>query len=888
MSISIGRTGARFVGVSVGIVLGLLMLLAAIATTPASAASTVTVSGTCTLPQAVAFADGTANSCGSPSPPTTINLPASATKYSVSSTLSITKDTTINGGGAPTTVIDGGGAVQVFNIAASTNVVLGGVTITGGTTGNTGGCDTSFPFSCPPRSGLNGGGIFNAGTLALENSIVTGNTTSPGLAATRGLLLCFIFNCPPETGESAGSGGSGAGIDNAGMLTITNSTISNNIAGDGGSGTDGFSGSGIGVGAGQDGGSGSFGGFGGGIFNEGGATATITNSTITGNVAGKGGSAGAGSDSLISPGSGGNAGLSGVGGSGGGIENFGTLTLVGSTVSGNKTGVGGNGATGGAGFGGSNGFSSFSSSGGHGGGVFSEGSPTLTASNDTIANNTASAGGTGGAGAGTGGVGGGVSNDGIGLVALTYVTVGGNQAAGDGGGLFRNSFGPMTETNSIVASNSGSPANNCGGAPPTDDGHNLVFGDTSCPGLVGNPKLGSLPTGPSPNNGGPTPTMALNAGSAAIDLVPFSSCLFPTDQRGVSRPQGPACDAGAYEFAPPSLGGVSATGITTTTAAVSASVNPNLKDAKVVVFYGTTPAYGSATASVDVGFGNSPAPFTAGIGGLAPNTTYHFEVVASNGDGTTTSGDRTFTTLPPVSASIASASTSGPILSLTLACGGGFGPGTCAGPITLTSHVTTQGGSTVAVTSAAKHKRAHRKPKRVTKLVTVATGSYSVATGSRVTVNIKLNRAGQALLTQRYTLPATLSVGGTTSLSRKVTFAYPVITSPISFTWTFTASASVAQQLTITRIPSGGKVAVICRGGGCSFARRTFSPRHGTLAVAPKLGHGGLRPHATLELEITATNRVGKVATFTIRSGQQPTLTEQCLPPGASHPSRCV
>jgi hypothetical protein len=55
--------------------------------------------------------------------------------------------------------------------------------------------------------------------------------------------------------------------------------------------------------------------------------------------------------------------------------------------------------------------------------------------------------------------------------------------------------------------------------------------------------------GPLADNGGPTLTMALGAGSPAIDIVvPSAGCL-PTDQRGAPRPQGVACDAGAYEAA---------------------------------------------------------------------------------------------------------------------------------------------------------------------------------------------------------------------------------------------------------------------------------------------------------------------------------------------------
>ena len=50
----------------------------------------------------------------------------------------------------------------------------------------------------------------------------------------------------------------------------------------------------------------------------------------------------------------------------------------------------------------------------------------------------------------------------------------------------------------------------------------------------------------SANNGGFTQTMALLAGSSAIDTGNPSFCP-AADQRGVYRPQGFACDIGAYE-----------------------------------------------------------------------------------------------------------------------------------------------------------------------------------------------------------------------------------------------------------------------------------------------------------------------------------------------------
>jgi hypothetical protein len=48
------------------------------------------------------------------------------------------------------------------------------------------------------------------------------------------------------------------------------------------------------------------------------------------------------------------------------------------------------------------------------------------------------------------------------------------------------------------------------------------------------------------DNGGPTQTHALLPSSFAIDTAQFLPCP-ETDQRGVERPQGAACDIGAYE-----------------------------------------------------------------------------------------------------------------------------------------------------------------------------------------------------------------------------------------------------------------------------------------------------------------------------------------------------
>jgi hypothetical protein len=54
------------------------------------------------------------------------------------------------------------------------------------------------------------------------------------------------------------------------------------------------------------------------------------------------------------------------------------------------------------------------------------------------------------------------------------------------------------------------------------------------------------------NNGGSTQTLALVKNSPAIDAADNAVCP-ATDQRGVSRPQGAACDIGAFEYQPSDL-----------------------------------------------------------------------------------------------------------------------------------------------------------------------------------------------------------------------------------------------------------------------------------------------------------------------------------------------
>jgi CSLREA domain-containing protein len=864
-------------------VLACLLVARAILASPASADFAVVVTttadettagnGTCSLREAVLYANGTAESdCGPTGQTgiTTINLPAG--HYVVTSPLTITGAAVIDGAGASSTIIDGNGAVEVFSVGAAAQATLNGLAVTGGSSGDAFCGLVCFAVGNP------GGGINNAGQLSLVHVTVSNNVASGGAIQ---CFFFFFFSCPTGTAQPGGAGG---GIYNTGNLIISGSTITGNKTGGGEAGS---------------GGGGGSSGAGGGVDNT--ATMTVTNSTISGNSTGPGGTGSNGADGA-SAGDAGGAGSAGApAGSGGGIENTGSqLNITNSTINGNSTGRGGAGGNGGTGNGTGVGGNAGAGAAGGGGGGIDSGS-AITIENSTITGNATGGGGAQGSpGAGTpagttaapgaAGAGGALNQSSAGAT-LVQDTIADNTSAGSGGGLNTTAGGSITYGSSIIASNHGaSAASNCSlGGMFTSTGHSIAFGDNTCQAQGIDPQLGSLT-----DNGGPTATMAIPPGSSAIDVVPDNDCPLTSDQRGVARPQRGACDAGAYELAPPSLGPALASASTTSSGIVTTSINPNLKDTHVSVVYGTTTAYGSASSTQDLGAGNSPSAYSATLGGLKPNTTYHAQVIAGNADGTTTSGDLSFTTPASVATVIGKASISGQVLSLAIDCKHGDATDVCTGPVALTTHETTQAGSPVAVAAAQKKptkpkKKPKKGPPKKTTTVILAKTSYSVKTGNSVTLKLALNAAGKKLLNHFYRLPATLSVGGTSSLTRSVTFSFGRLHISPAFTWAFGKSFSFATELTVSGLPKKSKVALICHGHGCPFSKRTFSaPKHGKLLLAPALKQRHLSPHATVELDITAPNDVGEVVVFTIVSGKQPTEAFRCLVPGARTPTACA
>jgi hypothetical protein len=87
-----------------------------------------------------------------------------------------------------------------------------------------------------------------------------------------------------------------------------------------------------------------------------------------------------------------------------------------------------------------------------------------------------------------------------------------------------------------------------------------------------------------------------------------------------------------------------ATSVTTTSATLNGTVDPNGRATTWYFEYGTSTSYGTRTAAKDAGSGGSAAAVSAALANLARGRTYHYRLVASSDAGTSRGADHTFAT----------------------------------------------------------------------------------------------------------------------------------------------------------------------------------------------------------------------------------------------------
>jgi hypothetical protein len=214
-------------------------------------------------------------------------------------------------------------------------------------------------------------------------------------------------------------------------------------------------------------------------------------------------------------------------GEGGGVANVnGTMTIQSSLIDGNDlTGH---------------------DSRGDGGGILNHGltaPATLTVRDSTVAGNISTDDGAG------------ISSDSTSFsttTTLERVTVARNRSSSGIGGIRFLGAGTFTVRGSIIDDNLLAPASsapvelNCTTSPAISSGGGNVAGTGECPFAASGDVVGvnALLSAALVNAGGQTDVLTISANSPAIDRNPGCVAL---DQRDVSRPQGAACDSGAYE-----------------------------------------------------------------------------------------------------------------------------------------------------------------------------------------------------------------------------------------------------------------------------------------------------------------------------------------------------
>jgi len=391
---------------------------------------------------------------------------------------------------------------------------------------NTNRIDNSSIFS--NTANYSGGGIYlYSSVLTVTNSIVSDNTANEGAGLYLSSADTTIVETEIANNDAIGSYAEGGGIHNSsngGSLQITDCDIHDNAAA--------FSGGGIyasyadniyiinsrvfsNTASG-----------GGGIYNDSGSTIEIMGSSIEENSANSGGgiyttgNAITLRDSAVSQNTANNRG-------GGITHESGSMTIDSTSLIENSTD-------------------------GDGGGIYRNQAGPLKVMNATFSGNMAA------------NRGGGIYNYATsGSSTINHSTIVNNMAdsdssgSGDGGGIYQSGGASIALESTILANNTdmGGESPDCGGDSLYSFGHNLIENLSNCSlnqdpsDIVGqDPNLAAIA-----DNGGTTPTHALQVDSPAIDsgnCEDYDGNPLMEDQRGVIRPQGLTCDIGAFELIP--------------------------------------------------------------------------------------------------------------------------------------------------------------------------------------------------------------------------------------------------------------------------------------------------------------------------------------------------
>jgi hypothetical protein len=88
-------------------------------------------------------------------------------------------------------------------------------------------------------------------------------------------------------------------------------------------------------------------------------------------------------------------------------------------------------------------------------------------------------------------------------------------------------------------------------------------------------------------------------------------------------------------------------------------------------------------------------------------------------------------------------------------------------------------------------------------------------------------------------------------------------------------------------VPTGSRVKVACRGGGCPKVRAKRRATAAATLHVRRFARRLLRPGAVVQIWVTKPGTIGKYMRLRIRRGKAPSRVDRCLAPGAARPVRC-
>ena len=217
--------------------------------------------------------------------------------------------------------------------------------------------------------------------------------------------------------------------------------------------------------------------------------------------------------------------------------------------------------------------------------------------------------------------------------------------------------------------------------------------------------------------------------------------------------------------------------VTSDSATLNGTVNPNYSTTTVVFEWGTDDNYGNEiTATQSPLTGTTDQAVSADISGLASGTTYHFRVKADNSAGTTYGSDQTFTTVsaPPVTAPTATTGAASAVTSTSATLNGIVNPNGSVTTYYFEYGTTTDYGTTTSSKSAGSGSSDVGANTSITGLSPETTCHYRV---------VAVNSAGTSLGADESfvtsSLTPTLTIGsGSVKKENKITLPITLINIP--------------------------------------------------------------------------------------------------------------